>query len=106
LISAHVPDNTAIVFDGQETTARVMALEINRLRNASKIGELPGWDGIQSSPQSSKTTDFDILEQLLQNLELKPFVSNDTFRFTCQINRIPRVSKSLWQNFQSCDENW
>ncbi|MDR1890984.1 MAG: Xaa-Pro peptidase family protein, partial [Puniceicoccales bacterium] len=71
LIGTHVPDNIAVVFDGQETTALVSALEINRLRNASKIGKFIGWDSIKSSIQSAKVTDFDILKRFLRNLELK-----------------------------------
>ncbi|MDR2779033.1 MAG: Xaa-Pro peptidase family protein [Puniceicoccales bacterium] len=71
LIGTHVPDNVAVVFDGQKTTALVSALEINRLRNTSKIDKFACWDTIKSSMQSAKITDFDILEQFLQSLELK-----------------------------------
>ncbi|MDR1527974.1 MAG: Xaa-Pro peptidase family protein [Puniceicoccales bacterium] len=70
LIGTHVPDNIAIIFDGRESTALVSALEINRLRNTSKIDKFVSWDIIKSSLQPTKNTDFDILRRFLQDLKL------------------------------------
>jgi hypothetical protein len=69
LTGKHVPDNIAVVFDGQQTTALVIALEIPRLRNVSKIDKFVGWDSMTLSIQSLKVIDFDILEQFLRSLE-------------------------------------
>ncbi|MDR2603599.1 MAG: Xaa-Pro peptidase family protein [Puniceicoccales bacterium] len=71
LIGTHVPDHIAIVFDGQESIALVSALEINRLRNTSKIDKFVSWDVVKSSLQSAKNSDGDVLKRFLQDLKLK-----------------------------------
>lgn len=79
LIGTHVPDNIAIVFDGRESIALVNALEINRLRNTSKIDKFVSWDIVKSSLQSAKNTDFDILRRFLQDLQLKTICVKQDF---------------------------
>ncbi|MDR0742534.1 MAG: Xaa-Pro peptidase family protein [Puniceicoccales bacterium] len=79
LIGTHVPDNIAVVFDGQESIALVSALEINRLRNTSKIDKFVSWDVVKSSLQSAQNTDFDILRRFLQDLRLKTICVKQDF---------------------------
>lgn len=79
LIGTHVPDNIAIVFDGRESIALVSALEINRLKNTSKINKFVSWDIVKSSLQSAKNTDFDILRRFLQDLKLKAICVKQDF---------------------------
>jgi hypothetical protein len=71
LIGTHVPDNIAVVFDGRESIALLSALEINRLRNTSKIDKCASWDIVKLSLQSAKNTDLDVLKRVLQDLKLK-----------------------------------
>ncbi|MDR2776567.1 MAG: Xaa-Pro peptidase family protein [Puniceicoccales bacterium] len=79
LIGAHVPDNIAVVFDGRESTALVSALEINRLRNTSKIDKFVSWDIVKLSLQPAESTDFDILKRFLQDLKLKAICVKQDF---------------------------
>ncbi|MDR1413505.1 MAG: Xaa-Pro peptidase family protein [Puniceicoccales bacterium] len=71
LIGAHVPDDIAIVFDGVQMTALASALEINRLRNESKISSFIGLDSVKASMKSDKITSCDLLSRFLNDLGLK-----------------------------------
>ncbi|MDR2432261.1 MAG: Xaa-Pro peptidase family protein [Puniceicoccales bacterium] len=79
LIGTHVLDNIAVVFDGRESIALVSALEINRLRNTSKIDRFVSWDIVKLSLQSAKNTDFDVLKRFLQDLKIKTICVKQDF---------------------------
>ncbi|MDR1401568.1 MAG: aminopeptidase P family protein [Puniceicoccales bacterium] len=71
LIGTHVPDDIAVIFDGRETTALASALEINRLKNESKISKLVAWDAVKASIKTDKITECDVIIRFLGELELK-----------------------------------
>ncbi|MDR2737849.1 MAG: Xaa-Pro peptidase family protein [Puniceicoccales bacterium] len=69
LAGTHIPDDVFLIFDGKKVTALVSALEIGRLRAASKIDECVSCDAI-SSTQSKNLSELDLLVRFLQNLGL------------------------------------
>lgn len=70
LFGINIPDDLAVVYDGQRLIVLSSALEINRIRNIKNVTDVISWDDVKSRVMIDRPSDLDIILQFLKDINI------------------------------------
>lgn len=70
LLGMHIPDDLAVVYDGQRLIVLASALEINRIHNVKNVTDVISWDDVKSRITIDRPSDLDIILQFLKDINI------------------------------------